>query len=231
MSKSEGCNFTWSVPFLQYQKFNEHPVASLSTANDMILLRDDKNKRVEQIFLDVLLPHAETYSSQSESSDVIERESIDFHGIVFHEGDILHGCVTYENKILLEPMPSIYRQFALYVGQASRNIQHGQMASSKIQVYALTDCIVGPPTFVASVLIDLSEDDASNHLHSTHTIQKFRYFNTTMVTIRTIVTCLTVIISTAIEKPNESEDSVAVAVGSSEGNSSRKMVGVCSLGY
>jgi len=206
IAKSDGCNFTWSVPFFQHQRVhNDDPVISMSTEHDMADFEEDGDKsiKVKPILLDVLLPITENIPSHCQSTFAIQKKISDLHGTVFHDGDILHGCVTDESEILLGPMPSIYCQFVFYVGQASRNIQGGQVKSHKMQLYGLTDCVVGPPTFVASLFIDLSEDDTVHHLHSTHTIQKFKYFDTSMVTVRTIVTCLTVFISSITEKSDE----------------------------
>lgn len=218
VAKSDGCNFTWSVPFFQYQRdHDDDSVVVTSAEEDMTGLKDDvnKNMKVKSILLDVLLPHAKIISSHLQSAHT---QNSDLHGTVFHDGDVLHGCVIDESEILLGPMPSIYCQFVFYVGQASCNILRTQLDSSIVQLYGLTDCIVGPPTFVSSLFIDLSEDDAVRHLHSTHIFEKFKYFDTTMVAVRTIVTCLTVFISSTMDKSDE------ITVGNSEVNNVIKIV-------
>lgn len=162
VAKSDGCNFTWAVPFFQYKKTHDADSVVLTSIEDMAGSgeEDNKNMKVRPILLDALLPHAKSMSSHSQGVHTIRRKKSDLHGTVFHDGDVLHGCVIDESEILLGPMPSIYCRFVFYVGQASRNIQRRQLESSNMQLYGLTDCVVGPPTFVSSLFIDLSEDDA-----------------------------------------------------------------------
>ena len=95
-------------------------------------------------------------------------------GTVCDNGDCLHGCSTDNTKVFLGQLPSKCANSTLYTGQMCRNITTNQSPyqSSKnyaLQLYGLTDCVIGPPSFTTSLLASLAIDETEQQIDVSRT--------------------------------------------------------------
>ena len=157
---SDGTILTWSLPFFEYEA-----ESGISIKQDVYDFVGNKYREVKSVLFDIFLPFADNTSAY-QSPYKIEKESNDLFGIVFHDGGFPHGYGNDESELLLGPIPSDHCRFVFYVGQGSCHIH--QNLSSNLQLYGLTDCIVGPPTFVSSLFIDLLADNSVSKFFKTY---------------------------------------------------------------